>query len=85
MSPSILKKEYLLKNTRVKEDEALSEGRRSASSTSRSRSRLSQIIWEERNSMQQTLSKSTLHVEDEADFALNARRKDIKNKQNQVF
>jgi len=79
MSPSITKKEYLLKNTRVKEDETVSEGRRSASS-SRSPSRVTTTMWEERNA----LTKSSLQMEDEADFALNARRREIKAKQTQA-
>jgi len=83
MSPSITKKEYLLKNTRVKEDETVSEGRRSASS-SRSPSRVTTTMWEERNAHQSTLTKSTMQMDDEVDFALNARRRDIKTKQAQV-
>jgi len=83
MNPEITKKEFLLKNTRVKEDEMVSEGRRSASS-SRSPSRVTTTLWEERNE-RNSLTKSSLQIDEEAENALNARRREIKHKQNQVW
>ncbi len=80
--PEITRKEFLLKNTRIKEDEMVSEGRRSASS-SRSPSRVTTTMWEERNE-RNSLTKSSLQIDDEAENALNARRREIKYKQNQV-
>jgi len=70
MDDEITKREFIIKNIRVKEDETLSEGRKSISS-SKSPSRI-QTTWEDK------YEDKDDQKDDEVEFLLQARRRQIK-------
>ena len=73
----VINKDFIIKNTRVREDEILSEGRRSASS-SKSPSRIYHT-WEDKHENKEDV------VDDEFELVMEAKRKHIKATFSKVF